>query len=307
MVSRRLLAVAGALAVDRMAGEPPGAVHPVAGFGRAMQVVERHCYSPTLAGGAVYTALGIGLGGIGGVVVRSTLVATYVAVGGRALADAADAVGDALENGDLDRARTLLPGLVGRDPEGLDEAELSRAVVESVAENTVDAVIAPALWAVLAGAPGALGYRAVNTMDAMVGNRSSRYRRFGTAAARLDDAANWVPARLTALLVALARPHRAREVWRTVRADAPSHPSPNAGVAEAAFAAALGVRLGGRNRYGHIVEDRPRLGAGPAAGREHIGPAVRLSRDCTAALAGLLLIGGLIATGASRRRGSNRP
>jgi adenosylcobinamide-phosphate synthase len=307
MVSRRLLAVAGALAVDRMAGEPPAAVHPVAGFGRAMQVVERLCYSPTVAGGVVYAALGIGLGGIGGVVVGSTLVATYVAVGGRALADAAGAVGDALDNGDLDRARALLPGLVGRDPEGLDEAELSRAVVESVAENTVDAVIAPALWAALAGAPGALGYRAINTMDAMVGNHSSRYRRFGTAAARLDDAANWVPARLTALLVALARPHRSLEVWRAVRADAPSHPSPNAGVAEAAFAAALGVRLGGRNRYGPIVENRPRLGAGPAAGREDIGPAVRLSRDCTAALAGLLLIGSLIVTGTPRRRRGHRP
>jgi adenosylcobinamide-phosphate synthase len=307
MVSRRLLAVAAALAVDRMAGEPPDAVHPVAGFGRAMQVVERHWYAPTLASGAVYAALGIGLGGIGGAVVRSTLVATYVAVGGRALADAAGAVGDALNIGDLDRARRLLPGLVGRDPEGLDEAELSRAVVESVAENTVDAVIAPALWAVLAGAPGALGYRAVNTMDAMVGHRSSRYQRFGTAAARLDDAANWVPARLTAVLVALARPHRSLEVWRAVRADAPSHPSPNSGVAEAAFAAALGVRLGGRNRYGDRVEDRPRLGAGPAAGRRDIGEAVRLSRDCTAALAGLLLIGSLVTAGSSRRRGSSRP
>jgi adenosylcobinamide-phosphate synthase len=307
MVSRRLLAVAGALAVDRMAGEPPGAMHPVAGFGRAMEVVERHCYSPTLAGGAVYAALGIGLGGMGGAVVRSTLVATYLAVGGRALADAAGAVGDALDRGDLDQARAMLPGLVGRDPDGLDEAELSRAVVESVAENTVDAVIAPALWASLAGAPGALGYRAINTMDAMVGHRSSRYRRFGTPAARLDDAANWVPARLTALLVAVARPHRALEVWRTVRADAPGHPSPNSGVAEAAFAAALGVRLGGRNRYGNRVEDRPRLGAGPAAGRQDIGPAVRLSRDCTLALAGLLAVGSLIASGTSRGRGSVRP
>jgi adenosylcobinamide-phosphate synthase len=171
MVSRRLLAVAGALAVDRMAGEPPDGVHPVAGFGRAMQAVEGRWYAPTRSSGAVYTALGLGLGGIGGAVVRSTLVATYLAVGGRALADAARAVGDALEDGDLERARTLLPGLVGRDPEGLDEAELSRAVVESIAENTVDAVIAPALWAVVAGAPGALGYRAVNTMDAMVGYR----------------------------------------------------------------------------------------------------------------------------------------
>jgi adenosylcobinamide-phosphate synthase len=306
MVSRRLLAVAGALAVDRMAGEPPDGVHPLAGFGRAMQVVERRWYAPTRSSGAVYAALGLGLGGIGGRVVRSTLVATYIAVGGRALADAAQAVADALDDGDLDRARALLPGLVGRNPEDLDEAELSRAVVESVAENTVDAVVAPALWAVVAGAPGALGYRAVNTMDAMVGHRSPRYQRFGTAAARLDDAANWVPARLTAVLVAMARPGRWREVWRTVRADAPGHPSPNAGVAEAAFAAALGVRLGGCNRYGHRVEDRPRLGTGPAATRDDIGEAVRLSRDCTAALAGLLLVGSLITAGTSRGPGSNR-
>jgi adenosylcobinamide-phosphate synthase len=303
----RLLAVAGALALDRLAGEPPDRVHPIAGFGRAMQAVEGRCYGPTRSCGAVYAALGLGLGGIGGAAVRSTLVATYIAVGGRALADAAQAVGNALEVGDLDRARTLLPGLVGRDPEDLDEAELSRAVVESVAENTVDAVVAPALWAVLAGAPGALGYRAVNTMDAMVGHRSPRYRRFGTAAARLDDAANWVPARLTAVLVVMARPRRWREVWRTVRADAAGHPSPNAGVAEAAFAAALGIRLGGRNRYGRAVEDRPRLGTGPAATRDDIGQAVRLSRDCTAALAGLLLVGSLIISGTFRGRGSDRP
>jgi adenosylcobinamide-phosphate synthase len=303
----RLLAVAGALALDRLAGEPPDRVHPVAGFGRAMQAVEGRCYGPTRSRGAVYAALGLGLGGISGAAVRSTLVATYIAVGGRALADAAQAVGNALEVGDLDRARTLLPGLVGRDPEDLDEAELSRAVVESVAENTVDAVVAPALWAVLAGAPGALGYRAVNTMDAMVGHRSPRYRRFGTAAARLDDAANWVPARLTAVLVAMARPRRWREVWRTVQADAAGHPSPNAGVAEAAFAAALGIRLGGRNRYGRAVEDRPRLGTGPAATRDDIGQAVRLSRDCTAALAGLLLVGSLIISGTFRGRGSDRP
>ncbi|HEX4866827.1 MAG TPA: cobalamin biosynthesis protein [Acidimicrobiales bacterium] len=117
---------------------------------------------------------------------------------------------------------------------------------ESVAENTVDAVVAPALWAGLGGAAGALGYRAVNTMDAMVGHRSERYRRFGTPAARLDDAANWLPARVTA----------------------PAHPSPNAGVAEAAFAAALGVRLGGRSQYEERIEDRPRLGRGRPVRRD---------------------------------------
>src|SRR5204863_6463621 len=124
---------------------------------------------------------------------------------------------------------------VGRDPSELDESGVARAVVESVAENTVDAVVAPACWAAVFGAPGVLAHRAVNTLDAMVGHRSARYARFGWAAARLDDGAAWVPARLTAVLVALVRPRAARLVWQAVRRDAPAHPSPNAGVAEAAF------------------------------------------------------------------------
>jgi adenosylcobinamide-phosphate synthase len=158
--------------------------------------------------------------------------------------------------------------------------------VESVAENTVDAVVAPALWAAALGAPGALGYRAVNTLDAMVGHRSDRYLRYGWASARLDDLAGWVPARVTAALVAAVRPPRAGAVWTAVRTQAPAHPSPNSGVAEAAFAAALGLRLGGENRYGDRVELRPPLGTGRPAERGDIARAVGLSRDVTLALAG---------------------
>jgi adenosylcobinamide-phosphate synthase len=161
-------------------------------------------------------------------------------------------------------------------------------VVESVAENTVDAIVAPALWAAAAGAPGVLAHRAVNTMDAMVGHRSARYERYGWAAARLDDAMAWVPARATAALVAAVRPSAAGEIWRTVRRDAPAHPSPNAGVAEAAFAAALGIQLGGLVRYGERVEDRPRLGEGRAVEAADIDRAVRLSDDVTLALTGAL-------------------
>jgi adenosylcobinamide-phosphate synthase len=160
--------------------------------------------------------------------------------------------------------------------------------VESVAENTVDAVVAPALWAVALGAIGAVAYRGVNTLDAMVGHRSDRYRNYGWAAARLDDLANWVPARMTAALVAAVRPGRAAAIWRAVRSDAGSHPSPNAGVAEAAFAAALGLRLGGTNRYGGRVEVRPPLGDGRPAGPSDIRAAARLSRDVTLALAAAL-------------------
>ena len=217
--------------------------------------------------------------------------------------EAAAGVALPLAAGDLAAARRRLPALVGRDPTALDGPEIARAVVESLADNTVDAVVAPCLWAVAAGAPGALAYRAVNTLDAMVGHRSERYRNFGWASARLDDLAGWVPARLTAALVAAVRPGRARAVWRTVRADAPSHPSPNAGVAEAAWAAALGVRLGGTNRYGGRVEVRPRLGAGPPPSAADIARAAALSRDVTVAL-GVLLGGPAVAAalaGAGRR------
>jgi adenosylcobinamide-phosphate synthase len=212
-------------------------------------------------------------------------------------------VAAALEDGDRDLARTRLPALVGRDPAELDEKEVVRAAVESVAENTVDAVVAPALWAAGLGARGALGYRAVNTLDAMVGHRSDRYERYGWASARLDDAASWGPARVTALLVAVVRPRTAAAVWRAVRDDAPAHPSPNAGVAEAAFAAALGLRLGGENRYGDRVELRPALGDGRPPEVEDVGRAVRLSADVTWALAAALAAASpLLGTGRRRRQ-----
>jgi adenosylcobinamide-phosphate synthase len=258
--------------------------------------VERHLYADRRAAGAVHATVGVGAGVAAGVALRSTAAATYVAVGGSALGDIACQVAGALAQGDLPAARALLPSLVGRDPTALDEKEIARAVVESVAENTVDAVVAPALWAAVAGGPGALGYRAVNTLDAVVGHRSPRYERYGWASARLDDLAGWVPARVTAALVAAARPSTAGEVWRTVRRDARAHPSPNAGVAEAAFAAALGLRLGGLNRYGTRVELRPPLGSGRPAEPADIERAVRLSRHVGLLLAGLLAAIGLRAS-----------
>jgi adenosylcobinamide-phosphate synthase len=199
-------------------------------------------------------------------------------------------VGQHLEAGDLDAARAELPALVGRDPSALDAAGIAAATVESIAENTVDAVVAPAFWAVLAGGGGALAHRAVNTMDSMVGHRSARYARFGWASARLDDAMAFVPARLTALLVATSRPAAAPAVIRTVMRDAPAHPSPNAGVAEAAFAAALGVTLGGPVRYGDRFESRPRLGDGPHPSALDIARACRLADDVERALVGTLLV-----------------
>lgn len=276
------MSVAAGLVADRLLGEPPTAVHPVVGFGRAMRAVERVLYRDGRAAGVAHAAAGLGLGLAAGRLLGSTAVATWLAVAGRALEHAALDVASALEAGDLDRARALLPALVGRDPTDLDEKEVARAVVESVAENTVDAVVAPAFWALVAGAPGALGYRAVNTLDAMVGHRSERYQRYGWASARVDDLAGWVPARVTAALVAAARPGAAPAVWTAVRSQAPAHPSPNAGVAEAAFAAALGLRLGGENRYCDRVEIRPPLGTGRPAEAADIPRAVALARDVCA-------------------------
>ena len=288
----RAAAAAVGLVANRLLGEPSAAVHPVRAFGALMRAAERRWWRDDRPAGVGHAARGIAVGALAGSAVGSTAAATWLSVSGRALWRAASEVGAALEAADVDRARQLLPSLVGRDPSQLEEKEIARAVVESVAENTVDAVVAPALWAAAAGAVGTFGYRAVNTLDAMVGHRSPRYERFGWASARLDDAAGWLPARLTAGLVAVVRPRAAAEVWRTVQRDAPAHPSPNAGVAEAAFAAALGVRLGGTNVYGGRVEVRPALGAGPPPGTADIGRAIALSSDVAWGLAVGLAVAG---------------
>ena len=289
-------AAAGVLA-DRVVGEPPAAVHPVAAFGAAMRGLEHRCWRDDRRFGLAFAAAGLAAGGAAGFVLRSTTAATALATAGRALGRAASEVAEALDTDDLDRARALLPSLVGRDTADLDAKGVARAVVESVAENTVDAVVAPALWAAVAGAPGALAYRAANTLDAMVGHRSPRYARFGWASAHVDDAAGWVPARLTAALVATVRPRAAIRVGEAVRRDASAHPSPNAGVAESAFAAALGLRLGGPTVYAGRVELRPSLGTGRPPEPRDIGRAVRLSSDVGLALAAVLVAVGAWARG----------
>lgn len=286
----RAAAVALGLAGDALVGEPVS-LHPVAGFGRAMTALERRIWADDRVHGTAYALAGMGLGALAGAgasrragTLGALAVSVWVAASGRMLLGEASAVADALDAGDLEAARRRLPALVGRATEGLTEKEVARAVVESVAENLSDAVVATALWGLFCGAPGVLAHRAANTMDAMVGHRSERYRRFGWAAARADDVLGWPAARATAALVALARPTRAAAVWRAVRRDAPSHPSPNAGVAEAAFAGALGLRLGGTNRYGSGVEVRPFMGDGRPPEPSDIRDAVALARRALAVL-----------------------
>jgi adenosylcobinamide-phosphate synthase len=296
--------LAGVVA-DQIAGDPRRG-HPVALFGAAAGRLESAMWRDSRVSGAWYAAVLIAAPAAGGMLAAAlpsrlpraardaalaaaTAAGTWAVLGARSLSAEAGAVAAGLERGDLPAARRQLTHLVGRRTELLDEAEIARATIESLAENTSDAVVAPLLWGAVAGLPGLLAYRAVNTLDAMVGQHSPRYENFGWASARADDAANYLPARLTAVLAAAVAPAAGgggRAALTVARADGRRHPSPNAGVAEAAFAGALGVRLGGRNDYGSHVEDRPVLGGdGRAPRAADIARAARLSRAVTVAAA----------------------
>jgi len=295
MLASRGLAAAGlalGYLADALVGDPRR-FHPVAGFGRVAAGLERVTYADSRTAGVAHVAvlvgasvgLGAGLQRLGHrhSVALTTVVAaaTWTVLGGRSLRHEAATVAGQLGAGDLAAARAQVRNLVGRDPSALAPDEIARATVESVAENTSDAVVAPLFWGAVAGVPGLLGYRAVNTLDAMVGHRSPRYARFGWGAARLDDLVSWVPARLAGLAGALAAPlvgGSPAAAGRAMRRDAGRHPSPNAGVVEAAFAGALGVRLGGRNVYQGRVEDRGILGDGRAVEVDDIARANRLAR-----------------------------
>lgn len=274
---------------DRALGDPRRG-HPVAGFGRLATRLERALWRDHRGAGALYTVILAGGPAAGAWAVQRRLdprrhaallaLVTWAALGSRSLGREAAGAADAVARGDLDEARSRLPALCGRDPSGLGAGELCRAIVESVAENTADAVVGPLLWGRVAGPAGVVAYRCVNTLDAMVGHRCPRYARFGWAPARLDDLANWIPARVTALLASGCAPLAGgspRRALRALRRDGAAHPSPNAGRCEAAFAGALGVRLGGANRYGDRIEVRGPFGDGPAPAPEHVHRAIRLS------------------------------
>jgi adenosylcobinamide-phosphate synthase len=300
-------AVAVGLSLDWALGEPPEGIHPVARFGQSMARAEERWWADRRSAGVRHAVMGVLPAAALGLVAervmgRAPALAggTALAAAGRSLFGACEDVACALESGDVAAARGLLPTLVGRDPQGLDEKGIARAVIESLSENLCDAVVASAFWGAVAGTPGVLAHRAANTLDAMVGHRSTRYERFGWAAARLDDLLAWPPARLTALLVVMAEPDRAREIFHAVRLQAPAHPSPNAGVAEAAFAGALGLRLGGSVSYGGRAEVRPVLGTGRPPEAADIRRALALARRVVAGLELLLVTAALL--GAWRRR-----
>jgi adenosylcobinamide-phosphate synthase len=272
-----------AVAVDWAIGDPARLPHPVVGIGKLISRLEgllmRSGLSPRAvrSRGAVLTlvvtatsgALAWGAAALAGwihpwlgIAANVWLVQTTLAVKG--LKQAAYRVYDPLARGDLAEAREKVGWIVGRDTGHLDEKEVARAAVETVAENTVDAFVSPLFFALLGGAPLAMLYRAANTLDSMVGYRNEKYRYFGWASARLDDALNWIPARLAGWLLILTAAFRkgasASAARRAVRRFAKLHPSPNSGIPESAVAGALGIELGGVNRYGGVTSERARMG-----------------------------------------------
>ncbi|MFC6881574.1 cobalamin biosynthesis protein [Actinomadura yumaensis] len=295
----RAIGLLAGVALDAAFGDPRRG-HPVAAFGRTAAYLERKVHADSRARGAAYTAVLVGGAGALGLAAERlaarspwaraacTAAATWAVLGGTSLGREGRSMARHLECGDVEAGRARLAHLCARDPAGLGAPELARATVESVAENTSDAAIAPLFWGAVAGVPGLLAYRAINTLDAMVGYRSPRYANFGWASARLDDAANWLPARLTGVLTVACAPFaggRPREAWRMLVRDGGAHPSPNAGRCEAPFAGALGVRLGGANAYHGQVERRPEMGDGRAPGVGDVRRAVRLSGAVTSAAA----------------------
>ena len=305
-----------ALAIEARFGWPPALYarigHPVGGFARLIGWCEARWNTGAparrrLLGVATIVILVAVAAGVGWVLQMMAeriagrwawVLVALLAVPGlaqRSLHDHVRAVADPLAAGDLPAARAAVARIVGRDTKTLDEAGVSRAAIESLAESFCDGVVAPLFWLLLLGLPGLWAYKAVNTADSLIGHREARWRDFGWAAARLDDVANLVPARLAGLLVCLAggRALGPRAGFAAMRRDARRHASPNAGWPEAAMAGVLGVRLGGEVAYDGVWHDKPWIGDGRAEARAaDVTRALDVYRH---ACLGLWLIAGLVA------------
>lgn len=303
-----------AQAFDALVGDPQGlwarVPHPVALAGRLIGALDGHWNRETDAPStrrgwgalALFVVLlaSAGIGAVAAILFSSLGVAGIVAeiavvgvlLAQRSLYDHVIAVADALLAGGLEAGRAAVSRIVGRDPASLDEPAVCRAAIESAAENFSDGVVAPAFWYLVGGLPGLLAYKALNTADSMIGHRSDRHLHFGWATARLDDLANWLPARLSAALVAAVawstQDGDSAAAWRRPLADASRHRSVNAGWPEAAFAGALGLRLAGPRHYGGKTVDDAWMGDGRAeATQEDVRRAAGLLTRSCAALAGI--------------------
>ncbi|MDD2852851.1 MAG: adenosylcobinamide-phosphate synthase CbiB [Desulfuromonadaceae bacterium] len=268
-----------ALLLDVIIGDPHWLPHPVTAIGRLIGALDRglrrNWLNERVAGVILLLLVGIAAGGSVWLLLRvlgvlaplagwlAAILISSTCLAARSLHRESARVADAVAVGDLPAARRYLSYIVGRDTDQLDEPEIWRAVVETVAENTSDGIIAPLFWLTLTGPVGAMVFKAVSTLDSMVGYKNPRYLRIGWASARADDLLNFVPARITALLLVMAAPLISRSVSKAARIalrDCQKHPSPNSGHPEAAAAGVLGVRLGGPASYGGVSSFKEYLG-----------------------------------------------
>jgi adenosylcobinamide-phosphate synthase len=262
--------LAAACALDALVGDPQGWPHPVRVFGSLIDIVDgRRDVDATprrqfLEGALLTAALAGAAAVVGAVIERRTampaIVLAAATLAARSLDDAVAAVERALQCNDLDAARASLAHIVGRDVGQLDATAIAGAALETLAESFCDGVVAPLFWLRAGGLGAALSFKAISTLDSMIGHREAPYRWFGCAAARADDVANFIPARVAAVALALAA-FDVRPAIRTALRDAPAHRSPNGGWPEAALAGALRVRLGGTVSYDGVATYRPLLGA----------------------------------------------
>ncbi|WP_312475323.1 adenosylcobinamide-phosphate synthase CbiB [Neobacillus sp.] len=278
MIVYHLISITFAYIIDLLIGDPPNWPHPVRWIGSIITFLEKRwnqrkfkrwkgvamlLFILLFIFSIVFLVVFIGykIHPFIGILVESIIISTSIAQ--RSLKKASLEVYQPLKSGNLVQARKKLSYIVGRDTDNLDESEIARGTIETVAENTSDGVTAPLFWALIGGAPLAMVYRATNTCDSMVGYVNERYKEFGWASAKWDDVMNWIPSRLTGIIMLLGkRPECGsyRKAWEIMFRDAKKHPSPNSGWGEAAVAAILGIQLGGRNYYKGVVSNRAKMG-----------------------------------------------
>ncbi len=319
----KLLIITLALMLDRVVGDPPQLwqklPHPVVLFGKAISWGEKHFNDAALPAtilrrngllltvALVFACIVLGLlleavlpfAGTAGAIAEIVIVAIFLAQ--KSLADHVAAVMRGLRADGIEGGRRAVSMIVGRNPEQLDEGGVSRAAIESLAENASDGIVAPAFWFLIAGLPGLFAYKLINTADSMIGHLNDRYRHFGRFAARLDDVVNYIPARLTGLLAVLATllmrgKDASRQAFKIMRDDARLHRSPNAGWPEAAFAGALGLALAGPRQYGAEKVDGPMLNASGRrdANAADIEAGLKLFWSTMSIMTGLLVASSLI-------------
>ncbi|WP_307794912.1 adenosylcobinamide-phosphate synthase CbiB [Alkalihalobacillus sp. BA299] len=315
MIVYHLIALSLALLIDRMIGDPRNIPHPVVGIGKLISFFEKklNVASKKKSKGVLFlliiilsvfciTLVPVILAYIIhpwlGVLIEGIIISFTIAQ--RSLREAAEDVLKPLEESEIEEARLKLSYIVGRDTEQLSEAEVIRGTVETVAENTSDGVTAPLFFALVGGAPLAMLYRAVNTCDSMVGYKNDKYKDFGWASAKFDDVLNFIPSRLTGLLMITFNESFCQQqksiCYRILWTDARKHPSPNSGWGEAAVASLLGIQLGGQNQYMGVISNRAKMGVPlMPISAIHIKQAIQIMNKSVISFVYILwLIGGVI-------------